>query len=97
MQIFICGDSTAASYDPEKTAMTGWGQVLGSFLPGIGTVNLAMAGRSTRTFLEEHRLDPVGLQARPGDLVLIQFAHNDENEKKPERYAAPWTAYAAQR
>ena len=92
-QVFICGDSTAATYDPEKTPMVGWGSLLGDFLPGARVVNLAMAGRSTRTFLEEGRLDPVGAQARPGDLVLIQFAHNDENEKKPERYCDARGAY----
>ena len=92
MRIFICGDSTAASYNPAETRMVGWGQLLGDFLPGVTIVNLAMAGRSTRTFLAEGRLQPVG-EAQRGDLVLIQFAHNDENEKKPERYAAPWTDF----
>ncbi len=86
MQIFICGDSTAASYNPEETQMVGWGQLLGNHLPLVSVVNLAMAGRSTKTFLQEHRLDPVSSKARPGDLMLVQFAHNDENEKKPERY-----------
>ena len=94
MQIFICGDSTAASYRPEETLMVGWGQLLGDLLPGTDVVNLAMAGRSTRTFLAENRLQPAAEYARPGDLMLIQFAHNDENEKKPERYAAPWTDYS---
>ena len=86
MQIFICGDSTAASYNPDETQMVGWGQLLENHLPAVSVVNLAMAGRSTKTFLQEHRLDPVSSQARPGDLMLVQFAHNDENEKKPERY-----------
>ena len=94
MKIFICGDSTAASYRAEETRMVGWGQVLGEYLPGVTIVNLAMAGRSTRTFLNENRLQPAAEQGEPGDLMLIQFAHNDENEKKPERYAAPWTEYA---
>ena len=93
MQIFICGDSTAASYRPEETLMVGWGQLLGDRLPGTDIINLAMAGRSTRTFLAENRLQPAAEYARPGDLMLIQFAHNDENEKKPERYAAPWTDF----
>ena len=92
MQIFICGDSTAASYRAEETRMVGWGQLLGNYLSGVSVVNLAMAGRSTRTFLAENRLQTAE-QASPGDLILIQFAHNDENEKKPERYAAPWTEY----
>ena len=92
MRIYVCGDSTAASYNPEETRMVGWGQLLGDFLPGVTVVNLSMAGRSTKTFLAEGRLQPVG-EAQRGDLVLIQFAHNDENEKKPERYAAPWTDF----
>ena len=92
MRIFVCGDSTAASYNPAETRMVGWGQLLGDFLPGVTVVNLSMAGRSTKTFLAEGRLEPAG-QADPGDLVLIQFAHNDENEKKPERYTAPWTEF----
>ena len=92
MRIFICGDSTAASYNPAETRMVGWGQLLGDYLPGTDVVNLSMAGRSTKTFLAEGRLEPAG-QADPGDLVLIQFAHNDENEKKPERYTAPWTEF----
>ena len=92
MRIYVCGDSTAASYNPEETRMVGWGQLLGDFLPGVTVVNLSMAGRSTKTFLAEGRLEPAG-QAGPGDLVLVQFAHNDENEKKPERYTAPWTEF----
>jgi len=94
MQIFICGDSTAASYRPEETRMVGWGQLLGDRLPEANIVNLAMAGRSTRTFLAENRLQPAAEHGCPGDLLLVQFAHNDENEKKPERYAAPRTEYA---
>ena len=60
--------------------MVGWGQLLGDYLPGITVVNLAMAGRSTRTFLAEGRLKPAK-SAHSGDLLLVQFAHNDENEK----------------
>ena len=92
-QIFICGDSTAASYHAGETRMVGWGQVLADYLPGVRVVNLAMAGRSTKTFLAENRLEPAE-NAHPGDLLLIQFAHNDENEKKPERYTAPRTEFA---
>ena len=94
MKIFICGDSTAASYNPEETPMTGWGQLLGDFLPEAEIVNLAMPGRSTKTFLTEGRLAPAEREGRQGDLLLIQFAHNDENEKKPERYAEAWTDFS---
>ena len=92
MNIFICGDSTAQTYDPKETLMVGWGQVLKDFLPGVSVLNHAMAGRSTKSFLMEGRLQRLEGMIRPGDLVLIQFAHNDESDK-PERHTEPWTSY----
>lgn len=92
MNIFICGDSTAQTYDPQQTLMVGWGQLLGDHLPGVTVRNHAKAGRSTKSFLAEGRLQALDGELAPGDLVLIQFAHNDENEK-PERHTEPWTTY----
>jgi uncharacterized FAD-dependent dehydrogenase len=37
MRIYVCGDSTAASYNPEETRMVGWGQLLGDFLRGVAS------------------------------------------------------------
>jgi lysophospholipase L1-like esterase len=36
-----------------------------------------MAGRSARTYLDEGRWDRVYNALQPGDIVLIQFGHND--------------------
>ena len=77
MTIFICGDSTAASYKPEQAPLTGWGQAMADMLPDVPVVNAAMAGRSTKSFLSEGRLIPVEERLRAGDLMLIQFTHND--------------------
>lgn len=77
MTIFICGDSTAASYAPELAPITGWGQLLENYLPGVRVVNKAMAGRSTKSFLAEGRLVAIEKELQPGDLLLIQFTHND--------------------
>ena len=90
--VFICGDSTAASYDAAETLIVGWGQALAEMFPEIPVFNHAMAGRSTRTFLEEGRLQRTDGKIRPGDLLLIQFGHNDESDK-PERHTDPWTDY----
>ena len=95
MRIVICGDSTAASYDPKETCMVGWGQVLGDYLPGTDIRNHAKAGRSTRTFLAEKRLEAAAADLLPGSLLLIQFGHNDENAEKPERYVEPDRDYPA--
>lgn len=94
MRIFICGDSTAASYTKEKAPLTGWGQVLGEWLPEAEIHNHAMAGRSTKSFLAEGRLIGVEKEIRPGDLLLIQFAHNDNNDLV-WRHTDPHTSFAA--
>ena len=94
MTIYICGDSTADTYDPEKTLMVGWGQLLQGYLPHVRVEDRAKAGRSTKSFLAEGRLEDILREISPGDLMLVQFAHNDENEK-PERHTEPWTDYLA--
>ena len=80
MKIFICSDSTAASYAPERAPLTGWGQVLGELLPQAQVVNKAMAGRSTKSYLNEGRLVQVEKELECGDLLLIQFTHNDTSD-----------------
>ena len=89
MKLFICGDSTAASYGPELAPLTGWGQLLPGYLPGATVVNRAIAGRSTRTFIQEGRLSAVEKELDKGDVLLIQFGHNDGGDK-PERHTQPW-------
>lgn len=80
MTIYICGDSTAATYAPERAPMTGWGQLLGDFLPGVAVENHARGGRSTKSFLAEGRLIAIEKAIQPGDLLLIQFTHNDASD-----------------
>lgn len=80
MTIFVCGDSTAATYPPEKAPITGWGQVLGEFLPGVHVLNKGVGGRSTKSFLSEGRLVEIEKVIQPGDLLLIQFTHNDTSD-----------------
>lgn len=92
MTIHICGDSTAQSYTADRAPQTGWGQVIGEYLPGVEINNRAMAGRSTKSFLAEERLEAIKPLLQKGDLLLIQFAHNDWNEK-PERHTEPYTTY----
>ena len=92
MTIYICGDSTAASYTPEQAPIMGWGQALPEFLPGVRVENRAMAGRSTKSFLSEGRLQKIEAEIQPGDLMLIQFTHNDYNELV-WRHTDPWTSF----
>ena len=80
MTIYICGDSTAATYAPERAPITGWGQLLGEYFPGVNVVNKAVGGRSTKSFLAEGRLVDIEKVIQPGDLLLIQFTHNDDSD-----------------
>lgn len=92
MTIYICGDSTAASYKPEEAPLIGWGQVLPEFVSGVRVENRAMAGRSTKSFLSEGRLQKIETEIQPGDLLLIQFSHNDESDLV-WRHTDPWTSF----
>ncbi len=81
--LFLVGDSTVRSNgQPSPSTQVpqwGWGERLAPWIePGkLQLANHAMAGRSTRTYLREGRWDAVLAQLKPGDVVLIQFGHND--------------------
>ncbi len=94
-RVFIAGDSTAAEYGPERAPRNGWGQHLQGFLdPELFAVhNHAIGGRSSRSFIEEGRLQPIIEQLRTGDVLLIQFGHNDAKYEDPRRYNEPEQAY----
>lgn len=80
MTIHICGDSTAATYQPEQAPITGWGQVIGEILPEAAFVNHSIGGRSSKSFLSEGRFVTVEKALQKGDIVLIQFGHNDGSD-----------------
>lgn len=90
MKIFIVGDSTASIKEENKRPETGWGEKISLFLKGeIEIINAAQNGRSTKSFLDEGRLDVIERQFNKGDYLIIQFGHNDEKIDNPERYASP--------
>lgn len=94
-RIFIAGDSTAAEYGPERAPQAGWGQALQSYLdPAVWEVrNHAKGGRSTRSFIDEKRLDAIAAELQRGDVLLIQFGHNDAKVEDPTRHTDPAVAY----
>ena len=92
MKIYICGDSTAATYTPEEAPITGWGQMLREFVGDVQVENRAMGGRSTKSFLAEGRLQKIETEIQPGDLLLIQFTHNDTSDLV-WRHTDPWTSF----
>lgn len=92
--IYLAGDSTAAQKTPDVAPETGWGMALPSFLhDGFAVDNRAINGRSSKSFIDEGRLGAILESIQPGDILLIQFGHNDQKIEDPTRYCEPWTAY----
>ena len=87
-------------YMKTRYPLMGWGQVfqekmsteklkpLSHIIKSDSVIvdNRARGGRSTRTFFEEGRWSSVYKDLEKGDLVLMQFGHNDASESKPERF-----------
>ncbi|MFF6876298.1 rhamnogalacturonan acetylesterase [Streptomyces sp. NPDC012474] len=94
--LYIAGDSTAAQKYADAAPETGWGMALPFFLQApLKVSNHAVNGRSSKSFIDEGRLDAILRAIRPGDLLLIQFGHNDAKSEDPTRYTEPWTTYQA--
>lgn len=55
-------------------------------LPGLAIENRSIGGRSARSFYDEGKLDQALEVLCPGDFMFIQFAHNDDNKLRPNRY-----------
>ena len=93
-RVFIAGDSTASAYGPERAPRTGWGQVLHTYLDKSWEVrNHAQSGRSARSFVDEGWFAGIASDLRKGDVLLIQFGHNDEKIEDPTRYNEPAQAF----
>ncbi|MFN8252855.1 MAG: glycosyl hydrolase family 28 protein [Ferruginibacter sp.] len=92
--IFLIGDSTCANKPLEDNPERGWGQLLPRFFTSeVEIQNHAVNGRSTKSFINEHRWDTVMSRMKEGDFVMIQFGHNDEKIDKPEVGAPAHTLY----
>ena len=87
--IFIIGDSTV---EDNKPPFRGWGWALPEHVrEGVTVRNHALSGRSSRSFREEGLFEPVARDLSAGDMLLIQFGHNDE--KDDERHTDPDTTF----
>lgn len=87
LRIVLVGDSTVA----EKS---GWGTAFIKLCgPDVECLNAARGGQSTKSFLDKGNWQKA-LALKP-DWVLIQFGHNDQPGKGPERETDPETTYRA--
>ena len=86
-RIVLVGDSTV-------TDDSGWGLGFKQMTDATATVvNTAANGRSSKSFIDEGRWRAA--LAMRGNYYLIQFGHNDEPGKGPERETVPATTFRA--
>ena len=87
IRIVLVGDSTV-------TDDSGWGAGFKRLATSDAeVVNTAANGRSSKSFIDEGRWAEA--LAKRGQYYLIQFGHNDEPGKGPERETDPTTTYRA--
>ena len=72
--IFVVGDSTASNGRD-----LGWGSHLGDYfdLTKVNVANRAIAGRSSRSYMDEGHWDSTLAEMKAGDFVLLQWGQND--------------------
>ncbi len=82
----LAGDSTCAENGESKYPQAGWGQCLAASLGDGATVkNMAVAGESSRSYMDGGQWDKLCLLITRGSIVCIQFGHNDAFSSHEER------------
>lgn len=94
--IFVVGDSTVCNYILEDGSFTdktyyypryGWATQLSNYLSSKAIVkNLALSGRSSKSFLIEENYTTLKNEIKEGDFLIIGFGHNDEKSDDSERF-----------
>jgi lysophospholipase L1-like esterase len=78
--IFHIGDSTVRNGSGNgANGEWGWGDLTFCYYDTtrVNVVNRALGGRSSRTYLTQGHWDRVLTLLKPGDVVIMQFGHND--------------------
>ncbi|MCR4823075.1 MAG: hypothetical protein K5873_09420 [Treponema sp.] len=90
-KLYVVGDSTLSSFnDPYYYPRYGYGTKLQDYLlpKKVEVINLAMSGRSSKSFLTEKNYAALKNSIKKGDYLIIGFGHNDEKAEE-SRYTNP--------
>ena len=89
----LAGDSTCAAYKEEQRPQMGWGECFAEALgEGVQVANYAVGGESTKSFYDSGKWAAMMEETLAGDVVLIQFGHNDSKDDA-EHATKPNTTY----
>lgn len=90
-KVYVVGDSTFSAFsDPYYYPRYGIGTKLQDYLDPkkVEVINLAMSGRSSKSFLTEANYKTLVNSIKKGDYLIIGFGHNDEKTEEA-RYTDP--------
>lgn len=94
-KIYVVGDSTVCDYRPKLDdyylPRYGYGTMLYNYIncDENQIVNLALSGRSSKSFLTEANYTTLKNSIGEGDYLIIGFGHNDEKSDDPDRFTEP--------
>ena len=88
-KIYVVGDSTLSSFNDSTYYYPRYGYAtqLSNYLDEKATVvNLALSGRSSKSFLSESNYQTLKDSIKEGDYLVIGFGHNDEKSDDASRF-----------
>lgn len=91
-KVYLVGDSTVCSFnDSYYLPRYGYGTQLYQYLnvQANQIVNLAISGRSSKSYLTEANYATLKSSIKAGDYLIIGFGHNDEKSDDASRHTSP--------
>lgn len=87
--IYIVGDSTLASFKDEYYyPRYGYGTQIANYFTNIDVKNLAISGRSSKSYLKDPEYTYLLNNIKADDYLIVGFGHNDEKDEDPNRFTA---------
>lgn len=89
-RLFVIGDSTVCLFNDSTYFYPryGYGTQLEKYLNDFEVINLALSGRSSKSFKLEENYQILINSLQEGDYLLIGFGHNDEKYDDPIRFSS---------
>ncbi len=96
--VYLVGDSTVCEFaDAYFYPRYGYGTQLSNYLNDKVTIhNLALSGRSSKSFILEENYQTLLSNLKAGDYLIISFGHNDEKSDDAARFTDASKDYTIQ-
>lgn len=88
--LYLVGDSTVSNFNDTTYYYPryGYGSVIKKYVFDLEVVNLAMSGRSSKSFKREKNFNVLKENIKRNDFLIIGFGHNDEKYDDPIRFSS---------